>query len=531
MGIVPVTHDEPGRVWEEVGPVSGDDPDSGPSPLASFIAIIVVAAILGWIFRPWVGVVFFIVFACTIVLERLGPPKALRVFARVRRLQRRFGAGLQRVLLAVVWALAVVPLSLFRGGRGVMTPKGWREMDSSTAPAFRRQFVESTIRPPSRSGLLHRLAVAVGALALLFAVDLGLGTVYERLIAADAQVDPRANLAAYAGDDWAHDYWTDVRGGTGFKFVPYIGWLRNDYASESVNVRDGERRTWSAQSELDDAAQLWMFGGSTTWGTGQRDDFTIASQLGRLLEDAELPVRVSNFGESAHRSWQENLHLEYRLLAGGRPDMVIFYDGVNEPGRHGELDSPTPLHSREHIFRPRIESPVSARRAVVTSWKGRSLLVRAARSVRSTFRASTPGQSIERSKVVPADRALDNMMGIYNEGVAIGRDIGARHGFEIAHFWQPNIYTKRTNRAEADAWDTPGYRNWDRDWYDAVYNGARDRLPAGVIDITDALDGTDQPVMIDHVHTNELGARLVAERIFVELEQVFRELVAVRESS
>jgi lysophospholipase L1-like esterase len=35
-----------------------------------------------------------------------------------------------------------------------------------------------------------------------------------------------------------------------------------------------------------------------------------------------------------------------------------------------------------------------------------------------------------------------------------------------------------------------------------------------VIDLSEALDGTAEPLMYDFVHTNELGARIVAEAIY-----------------
>lgn len=359
---------------------------------------------------------------------------------------------------------------------------------------------------------------------MLVAVDIGVGSLVRSIRGPGESA--RAELAAYDDADWAQEYWDGAEDRQRWRYVPFLGWLQDEIVTPYVNVTDGERRTWSGGAGGSDALTVWMFGGSTTFGTGQRDEHTIASGLARLAADAGLTVGVSNFGVSGYRLWQENEHLNYRLLRGGEPDVVVFYDGVNEPQRHGEVDSAAPLHSREHIFRQRLEEPPTPQSALRDEWRTRSAFLQALRFGRSQFRSSAPGQSIQNTKVVAAERALDNMMGIYTEGVAVSQDIAARHGFEVAHFWQPNLYTKQTNPAEADAWDVQGYRTWDRNWYEQVYEGARRRLPEGVIDISDALDSTDEPVMIDHTHTNELGAQLVAERIFAELQPVLEELAA-----
>jgi hypothetical protein len=39
-----------------------------------------------------------------------------------------------------------------------------------------------------------------------------------------------------------------------------------------------------------------------------------------------------------------------------------------------------------------------------------------------------------------------------------------------------------------------------------------------IVDLGDALDGATEPVLWDFVHTNEEGARLVAQALFANLE-------------
>src|SRR5439155_17899889 len=76
-----------------------------------------------------------------------------------------------------------------------------------------------------------------------------------------------------------------------------------------------------------------FFGGSTMWGTSQRDDHTIAAEAAHRLQALAGPnarVEVTNFGETGYVNTQELLQLMLELRAGHRPDVVVFYDGLNE---------------------------------------------------------------------------------------------------------------------------------------------------------------------------------------------------------
>jgi hypothetical protein len=76
---------------------------------------------------------------------------------------------------------------------------------------------------------------------------------------------------------------------------------------------------------------VFLFGGSTTFGYGVTDAQALGSQLQPLLaQKLERPVSVYNFGQAAFGSTQERLLLEKLVLAGRKPDMAIFVDGLNE---------------------------------------------------------------------------------------------------------------------------------------------------------------------------------------------------------
>ena len=74
-----------------------------------------------------------------------------------------------------------------------------------------------------------------------------------------------------------------------------------------------------------------MFGGSAMWGWGAPDWGTIPAYLQTELERAgDRPVCVVNYAENGFVSTQNVIQLSLLLAAGDVPDVVVFYDGVND---------------------------------------------------------------------------------------------------------------------------------------------------------------------------------------------------------
>ena len=101
----------------------------------------------------------------------------------------------------------------------------------------------------------------------------------------------------------------------------------------TINVQDGYRVTWTAPPDpTKDEIVVFMFGGSTLYGIEVPDDLTIASLVAKNLNDQieGRRVIVRNYGVSGFVIDNE-VHLLLKLLAAGeRPDVVAFYDGLNE---------------------------------------------------------------------------------------------------------------------------------------------------------------------------------------------------------
>ncbi|MGB0720818.1 MAG: hypothetical protein ACPGU7_00350 [Gammaproteobacteria bacterium] len=97
-------------------------------------------------------------------------------------------------------------------------------------------------------------------------------------------------------------------------------WYRSGPEGSRVSCRDGQ----ALDTPLDGA--IWMFGGSTTYGTGVSDCETIASALNEL----DPGNSYVNFGVESRGQNPEIEHLLLLLRKGYRPKAVIFLDGLND---------------------------------------------------------------------------------------------------------------------------------------------------------------------------------------------------------
>src|SRR5262249_55880433 len=121
------------------------------------------------------------------------------------------------------------------------------------------------------------------------------------------------------------------------RWEPYVYFRERPLAGQTINISaEGLRATWTAPAVTGPAGaqtrpfKLLLLGGSSLWGFGARDDHTIPSLLARALHDRGEAVEIRNLAEIGYVSTQELIALVRELQAGYRPDLVLFYDGVND---------------------------------------------------------------------------------------------------------------------------------------------------------------------------------------------------------
>lgn len=341
-------------------------------------------------------------------------------------------------------------------------------------------------------------------------------------------VGGRCSLSPYEGKEWAEAYFKESREllEANQDYEPFLVWDTREYHGEYINVNsEGVRKTWNPGFPDGDAPdEVYMFGGSTTWGYGARDDYTISSYLSKLLNNNGYDFAVHNYGEISYVATQEIIQLILLLKEGHRPDYVIFYDGVNDVyvayqsgiiGAHHNLSIVKEKLSAVWGTQRRIQDIqrlvlgklylILAEDCMIYRTLGNiSVLV----SLQQQFQEAASKYSDEELQLLAEDIAED-----YLKSMNLLDHLAQAYGFEYICFWQPVIYTENKLTDEEAEYT----RVTDRalaSLYRMTTDALVAKLPPRLFNITDALSDRLTTYYIDWIHISEEGNEVVATRIF-----------------
>ena len=146
--------------------------------------------------------------------------------------------------------------------------------------------------------------------------------------AVDNSVDKRGQLDLYKEFDWSAKHFEEVSSLT-TTYHDFITWRRDDFAGETINIKNGLRKTILPEVLNKDANKYWFFGGSTTWGSGTSDSYTYPSLFAQKTK-----TDVINFGETGYIARQSLDYLVNQIITTNTQSLsnihVIFYDGYND---------------------------------------------------------------------------------------------------------------------------------------------------------------------------------------------------------
>lgn len=296
--------------------------------------------------------------------------------------------------------------------------------------------------------------------------------------------------AAFADAEWWPEYqeqMNEVYFDPGTSYNPLRYPLVDDATTTYVNVENGMRRTWAPPECGCRRVVVWMYGGSTVVGLGQRDDHTIASALARLAWEDGLAVDVHNRGVLGDLHWEEVQRFAWDLEAEDRPDVVIFYSGSNDI---------VGTQFREEIAGELDGTPVD--------W-----------TAEEPFGRRTADGDSSDERLSPSEMG-SYVRDQYLRARQMGLHAAEAHTVSAYWFWQPSRYTRAPVAGEPQKDDA--FEQQQR----AVYRAAADGLPPGVIDLSGLFRSSSAALFYDDVHTNEPASALVAEAMYREVEADIR---------
>ena len=359
------------------------------------------------------------------------------------------------------------------------------------------------------------VTISLLSLLLLASESLSMGGLYlANWLGSQNHQRQYMHLEFYQNKPWARQYWKEHAEAQRYDFKPYVAWRKRTFVGRYVNIDpNGIRRTDNPDCSPS-ARQIWMFGASTLWGLGARDQDTIASILAKKYSKSLGPVCVTNFGESGWVSMQEIVELELALKRAPRsPNLVLFYDGfadASAPYYTGSADVPPDFDQlRQKASRDDRQPNWAFLKATNTYRLVQFLMDQLLRIKQDTTVPSTPSEQQLDSY---ASMAADN----YLKNVRLLQSLSEQYDFRYFMFWQPLIYA---NHKPLDPYERKVLEatvNADINLprlYRKVTNLVFSAADPHLVNLTDVFDRSADEIFIDSGHTNPIGNGLIAERM------------------
>jgi lysophospholipase L1-like esterase len=316
------------------------------------------------------------------------------------------------------------------------------------------------------------------------------------LASTEAADDSRARLPNYANVTWATQHYRELRQ-LKSDYKSFIGWRRKPFQGETINIggRYAQRRT--INDGTNKSNKVYFFGGSAIWGSGVRDDGTIPSQLA-----ATTGFWSENFGESDYTAHQDLMLLIQLLQDGHRPDIVVFYDGVNDVETKCRTELTPNSHGREAVIDRLLKDTPPA----TTFAHYFAPLWHVATRIKSSVTRAVASAAFDcDSKPEKATKIAENLVSDWQMAKRLVESYGGR----FVGVLQPVLYFSRTRSDQL-----PHDSDVRIAQFQAVYP-LMEQLMAedgGFHNLVRALD-VDDYVYVDFCHLSPNGNRLIAAQI------------------
>jgi len=313
----------------------------------------------------------------------------------------------------------------------------------------------------------------------------------------DYIIKKRSSMDVYDNKNWAKDYHREFKESYKVEYYPYTGYRRTpNYEGKYINLdNESIRKTYfQCKDDHKNTIKIFAFGGSTMWGTGARDIGTIPSFLSKYLCEEGINVEVTNFGESAYTSTQEIIRLQLELRKENYPDIVIFYDGVNDvytsyQSRVAGLPPNNENRIIEFNLRKRFNIFPNLNRAI-------------GRIIRTLY-----GDSLTNGEL--NDNLIIETANIYLNNIKVIKALENKYKFKAFFYWQPSLYTKQHLSDDEK----------NKIYYDKSLNKSRIMVlnliksSKQVNDLTGIFNNKKNTIFIDEYHISEEGNSIIAREM------------------
>jgi hypothetical protein len=354
---------------------------------------------------------------------------------------------------------------------------------------------------------------------ILLLIEIGF-TVYFRF---NPQGENQPIADAYESADWLEEYNKEFDACSAEDWHSYVYWRRKPYKGTYINIDDqGLRKTSYAIDEpvkKKPVKKLFMFGGSTMWGSGVRDEFTIPSLVGSGLARQAIHAEVINFGESGYVSTQEMTELFLQLREGNIPDLVVFYDGANDvfsAYQQGKAGIPQNENNREKEF----NALRSKKRALMVFFESLKTLS-TVQFIRGLIQPEMKPLPYSGSDI---QKLASETIEVYLKNITTINLWAKEYGFKAIYYWQPTIFSK-TELSNFEKQEAEKF-SFIKDIVLAANvhasNIKTDHDFSVFYKISDIFRNESKTVFIDYCHVSEYGNSVIANKMVNDIAFVLK---------
>jgi len=366
---------------------------------------------------------------------------------------------------------------------------------------------------------------------VLVAIEVGLRVFYAIGFQEETPQQKVARISPYAGLEWPQELSVEEKETKPF-FVPWIMWRHKEFHGKHITISpEGLRKTWNPPvTDKQHVKKVFFFGGSTTWGVGARDDFTIPSLLSQKLNQGGDRFVVVNYGERGYTLMQEVINLVVLLKDGNIPDYVIFYDGVNEVFVGNSNKKAGSFYGADTVNVKLFKMEEESVWRKLGRYAQQIQILQGVKDLKEWgMRKFKRGRGISPEEEKDLNRLADDIVQDYLRNTEFVRRLAQGYGFQYLFIWQPVLFTNTALTAEEKK--LPSW-NWFHKKFARLYKLVYDRMGQIKCDhfynISTALDQKQKTAFFSWAHITEEGNEQVAESIYKIFQQEFPSQISAK---
>lgn len=384
------------------------------------------------------------------------------------------------------------------------------------------------ITPPKKSATISPVAKII---AVLICVELTLQVVSLTRYLYWRVYENKEALGLVSGN-WFYKnpdnkWWIEESPQLEAEYHPLLSFIPKPLHTPNIEI-DGQGVRKTVGNPTDTSAshtKIFIFGGSTVFGTNAKNEETIPSLISQTLNAENPEYEITNYGVSAYNSSQELAYLLLQLKQNNIPDVVVFYDGVNDLySRYLYTYTPDNQSMYEDVMRKKLGNiwkfhvPLANQSlfdpqllmSQLALFTTRIKLIDYPLKLISSFGlgARMPNDNLikfNHSASIPDETAK-----MYAENVKMVRVLGAAYGFKTLFIWQPSIATKQLTDNEIEIQNSKTEAA-------NLYRETTTRVDSMNIpdfhNLSTIFSNDRRAVYLDFVHVSAEGNKTIAEKI------------------